>query len=276
MYLVLLILCGTHPLRCRQLYNGKLYLCFPIKKTIRWCLHFNIHLFAVATTSPAKSHLQLEVISEFLDFLYFILHGTQEMSSEESINRVNTSNSQRVISAKNFIRSPVLGTHKALISYSHILEVITLTENHFLQVKIWFQNRRAKWKRVKAGLASGSHSSSGGKTNTNATKIVVPIPVHVNRFAVRTQHHQLEKQNGVQFNYQQITPGTSGQPHLNVSQSSAFLSAGKIGQLGSGVQNGNGSMMAGPLGSMGFSAMSRLSQLGQQAAASRSFQRHNS
>lgn len=56
-------------------------------------------------------------------------------------------------------------------------------------MKIWFQNRRAKWKRVKAGLTShGLGRGAGG-----GTKIVVPIPVHVNRFAVRSQHQQLEK-----------------------------------------------------------------------------------
>ncbi|OWR55214.1 hypothetical protein KGM_211738B, partial [Danaus plexippus plexippus] len=79
-------------------------------------------------------------------------------------------------------------------------------------VKIWFQNRRAKWKRVKAGLASGSHVKSSG------TKIVVPIPVHVNRFAVRTQHHQMEKN---QYRLDRTLPG------LLQSQSSAFLSATK-------------------------------------------------
>ncbi|KAI8441234.1 hypothetical protein MSG28_014883 [Choristoneura fumiferana] len=81
-----------------------------------------------------------------------------------------------------------------------------------VQVKIWFQNRRAKWKRVKAGLASGSHS--GGK-NGSGTKIVVPIPVHVNRFAVRTQHHQMEKQN--QFRLDRNQPCS-----LLQSQTSAF------------------------------------------------------
>ena len=83
------------------------------------------------------------------------------------------------------------------------------------QIKVWFQNRRAKWKRSKgyrtqggAGQSEHTSSSSAPSSGYNSSlqssaghKIHVPIPVHVDRVKLRSQQQQLDKRSVILFHF---------------------------------------------------------------------------
>ncbi|RWS25110.1 hypothetical protein B4U80_09836 [Leptotrombidium deliense] len=116
---------------------------------------------------------------------------TDTLNSQQQVRRRRTAfTSEQLLELEREFHAK---KYLSLTERAHLAHTLCLSES---QVKIWFQNRRAKWKRVKGqrvgpGIVANNHHQSNGH------KIHVPIPVHVNRMQIRSQHQQLEKRYAV-------------------------------------------------------------------------------
>lgn len=145
-------------------------------------------------------------------------HGSKTSSSGKSGSLSKSRRRRTAFTSEQLLELEREFHAKKYLSLTERSQIATSLRLSEVQVKIWFQNRRAKWKRVKAGLTTHGlarnnnvgvnglvRGAGGGAVGLNcgvngganggsgSSKIVVPIPVHVNRFAVRSQHQHMEK-----------------------------------------------------------------------------------
>jgi len=136
----------------------------------------------IRTSSSLSNH---ETNEENLDCKQVQTNNNKSITNHQNSRRRRTSfSSEQLLELE---REFHLKKYLSLTERAQLAHTLALSES---QIKIWFQNRRAKWKRVKGQRMTGINHGQGP---SSGHKIHVPIPVHVDRVKIRSQQQQLEK-----------------------------------------------------------------------------------
>ena len=125
-----------------------------------------------------------EAMEENFDSKQVVETNKSDANNQNNRRRRTSFSSEQLLELE---REFHLKKYLSLTERAQLAHTLALSES---QIKIWFQNRRAKWKRVKGQRITAINNGQG---SAPGHKIHVPIPVHVDRVKIRSQQQQIDK-----------------------------------------------------------------------------------
>ncbi len=148
-------------------------------KLVHPCIWIHIYMNKISIQVHESTHFYI-IFWFILDSLNCPTTSDSDEDDNSSLNKSSTTTTTRrkrtAFTNEQLIELEAEFQQKkylSLMERSQIAETLNLNE---MQVKIWWQNRRAKWKRIKAGQFRqfSTHCSTNNK-------VFCPIPVHIKK-----------------------------------------------------------------------------------------------